>query len=167
MVNTIAILILVAAALTQQPTPVPKESSQFDFWVGTWNCSGESIGADGKATPTQAKNRITRDFDGHVLREEFTMGQFKGTSMSVYQPAAQQWRQTWVDNQGGYIVLTGKFANGKMVLQTLPFPKQPNAASRMTFENITKDSFDWNWEATTDGGKTWKLSWHLKYVRSR
>ena len=35
----------------------------------------------------------------------------------------------------------------------------------MVFHHITKDAFTWDWEGTTDGGKTWKLLWQLDYRR--
>ena len=31
---------------------------------------------------------------------------------------------------------------------------------------ITPDSFDWRYEATSDGGETWTVSWTLKYTRA-
>lgn len=155
-----------AFALTiTQATPVPPETKQFDFWIGKWKCEGESYGPDGKKTHTTATNTVRRTLDGHVVEENFEGAGMKGQSHSVYMPAGKKWRQTWVDNQGGYIALVGGFADGKMTLQTVANPANPNTASRMVFSNIQKDSFDWDWENTTDGGKTWKLNWHLHYTR--
>jgi len=37
--------------------------------------------------------------------------------------------------------------------------------TRMIFYNIKKDSFDWSWEASTDGGATWKSNWLIHYKR--
>jgi hypothetical protein len=153
-------------AVVQQGPKPPAEVKQFDFWVGSWKCSGESYDAAGKASHTEGKNTITRSFDGFVIQEDFHMLGFHGMSVSVFDPNAKLWRQTWVDNGGSYIALTGKFEDGKMTLQTLPRPKAPNSANRMIFSNIKKDSFDWDWEATTDGGKSWKLQWRLHYTRA-
>jgi hypothetical protein len=36
---------------------------------------------------------------------------------------------------------------------------------RMVFKNITPNSFDWSWEASKDGGKTWQVQWPIKYTR--
>ena len=148
-----------------QPSPTPDPAKALDFWIGNWTCSGESYDAAGKTTKTEATNRITRILDSKVVEENFKMGSFVGQSYSVYDPAAKLWRQTWVDNQGSYIALTGKSAAGKMILQTIPDPLHPKRASRMMFQNIKKDSFDWDWEASVDAGKTWKLSWRLHYTR--
>lgn len=159
-----AATVLAGAAVMQGSKP-PAETSQFDFWVGSWKCSGESYDASGKATHTDATNTIVKSFDGHVVQEDFHQGGYHGMSMSVYDPNAKLWRQTWVDNGGAYIALTGSFEKGKMTLQTLPRPNKPDSASRMVFSNIQKNSFDWNWESTTDGGKSWKLQWRLHYER--
>ena len=144
---------------------VTSPGQELDFWVGDWTCSGESYDAAGKTTQTQAKNTIKRSFDGHVIQENFTSPGLVGMSVSVYDPNNKLWRQTWVDNQGSYIALTGKVEDGNMTLTTLSRPKAPNAFSRMVFKNVKPDSFDWNWEGSQDGGKTWKLNWHLHYTR--
>lgn len=151
-------------SMVQTPAP-PAESRQFDFWIGEWTCTGESYDGNGKAQPTAAENTIRRTHDGHVIQEDFRMPGLQGLSVSVYDAKAGLWKQTWVDNQGGYIDLQGGFKDGRMVLQTLPKPKAPAAFNRMVFRDIAKDSFDWDWEASADGGKTWTLSWHLHYRR--
>ncbi|MBL8059941.1 MAG: DUF1579 family protein [Chthonomonas sp.] len=156
---------LVLSTIMAVAQPAPDPAKDFDFWIGEWKCAGDSYDAAGKATKTEATNRIAKILDSKVVEENFKMGSFIGRSYSTYDPTAKLWRQTWVDNQGSYIALTGKFEAGKMILQTIPNPLQPKVASRMVFENIKKESFDWNWESSTDEGKTWKLNWHLRYTR--
>jgi hypothetical protein len=140
----------------------PPESLQFDFWVGDWKCEGISYDAQGHQTKTTATNHVRRILKGNVIEEQFSSATLHGTSHSVFVPG-RGWRQTWVDDQGGYIALAGSFADGKMTLETLP--GGATKASRMVFESITPKSFDWRWEATTDGGKTWRLAWLLHYTR--
>jgi len=36
---------------------------------------------------------------------------------------------------------------------------------RMIFYEIKKDSFTWDWENSTDYGKTWSLQWRINYKR--
>jgi hypothetical protein len=110
---------------------------------------------------------------GCTLQENFTDPNIKylGKSWTVYNANYKMWQQTWVDNQGGYIALTGGKVGDSMVLTTAErtVPASVSATgkltSRMVFFNIKKDSFDWNWEASTDGGKTWKLNWYIQYRR--
>ena len=166
MIVTPAFALLLTITMTSlAQTALPPETHQFDFWIGKWKCSGESFDANGKSTRTEATNSIERTFDGHVIRENFKMRGLNGTSVSVFDPAAKLWRQTWVDDQGSYIALAGTCVEGKMTLQTLPRPDRPKAASRMVFSNVAADSFDWDWQSSRDAGATWTLVWHLHYVR--
>jgi len=157
----IAILSLLAAV---QQAALPPEAAQFDFWVGDWTCEGPLYGPQGE-TPTQGKNHIRKILGGRVVQEQFEGGKTHGMSVSSY-VQGHGWRQTWVDDQGGYIPLAGSFADGKMTLQTLALP-EAKAYNRMVYENITKDAFDWRWESTADAGKTWKLQWLLHYKRAK
>jgi hypothetical protein len=146
----------------QKTTPCSSpEASQFDFWIGTWNLTyNDSI---------HATNTIIKKAGGCVIEENFNdpSQSFAGQSWSVFVPATGKWHQTWVDNQGGYIVLTGEFKDNKMTLATEPKTLADGKIkiSRMIFYNITKNSFDWSWEGSEDGGKSWKVNWLIHYVR--
>jgi hypothetical protein len=89
----------------------------------------------------------------------------------VYNTNYKYWQQTWIDNQGGYIALTGGMVGDSLVLntaeKTVPSTISPSGKleNRMVYYNIKPDSFDWSWEASTDGGKTWKQNWLIHYKR--
>jgi hypothetical protein len=161
--------IALATLIAQMPAATPPEAKQFDFWIGTWEAESVTTGPDGKQTIQKGTNTIRKIMDGKVIHESFVMGSFKGESWSVYNPKAKRWQQTWVDNSAGYIPLTGTWDDSgkQMVLHTLTNPNHPDALNRMTFKNITKNGFDWDWEASQDGGKTYQMSWHLKYTRKK
>jgi hypothetical protein len=147
---------------TQRPCRSP-ESSQFDFWVGdwelTWNDTSKGI------------NSVKRVLDGCGIQENFSdpVNNFNGMSWSIYNPGTANWQQTWIDNQGGYIVLTGKFDKEEMILATKPVANTQGkmTISRMVFYNIKAGSFDWNWENSIDNGRTWKLNWKIHYKRKK
>ena len=145
----------------QKPCSAP-EASQFDFWVGEWDLySADTI---------TGHNSVYKVMDACTVQENFSNpAGYIGKSWSVYNPQSKQWQQTWVDNQGGYIPLTGKFEDGKMTLTT-PARKLPNGkeiTERMIYYNITRESFDWDWQATTDGGTIWNSNWKIHYVRKK
>ena len=166
-VFTLFILISMSGnSVAQSAAPKPctaAECSQFDFWIGEWDLTYNDT--------VKATNRITREMGGCVVHEHFNdpSNAFTGESWSVYNPATKKWQQTWVDNQGGYIVLTGAYQDGRMILTTeaVKMPDGTTKQSRMVFDNITPDSLDWDWEATTDEGKNWKNNWRIKYKRKR
>ena len=135
-------------------------AAQFDFWVGSWDLT-----SGGKPAGT---NTITREYDGAVIMERFVGSAetaLNGMSVSVFDKNTGKWRQTWVDNQGGYLDFVGEFADGKMILSRRTTLQGKDVVQRMVWFNITPDSFDWSWERSEDDGTTWKTVWPIHYTR--
>jgi hypothetical protein len=163
-----------AAAPAPAPPPPPctaPEFHQLDFWVGDWNLTHRARVARDKDewTDGTGTNSVRKILKGCVIEEHFEdkAGDFTGQSASVYDAAQHQWRQTWVDDSAGYLVLTGGFtggADGKMILQTAV---EKDATKRMVFHDIKPDSFEWDWESSKDGGKTWVTMWKIHYARRK
>lgn len=170
--RTLAIVCLMtvgASAQSQQPADsqaVPcsaPEASQFDFWVGAWDVTWADSG--------HGTNTITKPLGQCVIEEHFAdldTNSLKGMSVSVYDPRHKQWQQTWVDNQGGYMVFTGGFADGKMILsRKATRPDGKEVVQRMVWHDITADSLIWDWQASEDNGTTWKTNWQILYKRHK
>ena len=114
-------------------------------------------------------NSIKRILDGCVVQENFS-GQgtppFHGTSLSIYDLKPGKWKQTWVDNQGAYLDFVGEFKDGQMILQReATGPDGKAFLQRMVWKNIAANEFDWSWEASHDGGKSWQVQWPIHYKR--
>lgn len=155
-----------------QPSPPcsQPEHSAFDFWLGTWELSwpaeqmGGRPGERGSGT-----NRVERVLGGCVIEENFSVsdGSFRGHSVSVYDAGAGVWRQTWVDSSAGYIALTGRFENDRMILSTEPVKRDDQVVvSRMVFRDIEPGSLSWDWQGSRDGGESWTDLWNIEYLRS-
>jgi hypothetical protein len=151
---------------TNQKPCSAKEASEFDFWVGDWNLTWRDS--------LHGSNRIEKMFGNCTVHENFSDGRgYLGQSWSVYNANYKKWEQTWVDNQGGYIALTGGMVGDSMILTTSErnVPARISATgkiiSRMVFHNIKPDSFDWSWESSTDGGTMWKSNWFIHYSRKK
>jgi Protein of unknown function (DUF1579) len=142
------------------------EHHQFDFWIGAWDLTwpGQNGGEAGHGT-----NSIRSVLDGCVVEEDFNGGtsvHLRGTSVSTFDNRSHKWKQTWVDNEGGYLDFIGEFKDGQMVLQRQA--KQADGTTvlqRMVFKNITPTGFDWSWERSQDAGKTWQVLWPIHYQR--
>ncbi len=166
MLRILLALLLFAPLAHAQPAPCPSaEATHLDFWLGTWDLTWTADdGSDGHGV-----NTITRTLGDCVIREVFAGDDgFAGESVSVYNPRTEQWRQTWVDNQGGYLLFTGSpDADGTMELRTAPFtnPQGNEQVNRMIWLNVTDDSFDWHWQNSTDDGQTWNDLWVIRYAR--
>jgi hypothetical protein len=161
-------LLLATAALAQQKPCQSPEYRQFDFWIGEWEVSWPASPASGRQAGKGA-NRVESALGDCVVVENFDGSpgmQLRGMSVSTYDARSRQWKQTWVDNTGGYLDFTGRFQGGEMVLTrraTLPDGKP--ILQRMVWKNIRPDSFDWSWERSEDKGKTWQVLWPIHYVR--
>ena len=159
-------------ALTMQtshaaPAPAAQPADMFDFWLGDWHVHWKN--ADG--TTGKARNHVSRILDGHVIEEQFEQDPadpapvLKGRSLSVRDPAGL-WHQAWADNQGGFFALTASADGDRRLFSTaLTAVGDQVKGQRMVFRDIARDVFTWDWEGTTDGGKTWKLLWQLNYRR--
>jgi hypothetical protein len=156
------------AQATSKPEPTPCEAleqKQFDFWIGEWDLTwpGEKPGEVGHGT-----NSIRRIMDGCIVQENFSGGEsmhLRGTSVSVFDINSGRWKQTWVDNEGGYLDFVGDFKNGHMILQRETIRNGAKILQRMVWKNISSNEMDWSWEASSDGGKTWQVNWPIHYKR--
>ena len=154
---------------TPQAPPNPcaaAQQKQMDFWMGEWDATwpGQKAGEVGHGT-----NSITRILDGCVVQENFSgesSPPLRGVSVSIFDTSAGKWKQTWVDNQGAYLDFVGEFKDGQMILQRETIGKNgAKAMQRMVWKNIAANEFDWSWEASKDGGKTWQVQWPIHYKR--
>jgi hypothetical protein len=144
------------------------EQRQLDFWVGEWDLTwpGNNPGEMQHGT-----NSIRRVLENCVVEENFSGGtdmHLRGKSVSLFDTRAGKWKQTWVDNEGGYLDFVGEFKDGQMILgRETTRPDGTRVLQRMVFKNIGADQFDWSWEASKDGGKTWQVQWPIHYKRRK
>lgn len=144
--------------------------TQFDFWVGEWELTWPAEQTGG--TPggrSSGTNRVERVLGGCVIEERFSTsdGSFRGRSLSVHDERSGLWRQTWVDSSGAYLAFTGRLEDGRMVLKTEPIEREGEVVvNRMVFRDIEKNSLDWTWQGSRDGGDTWTDLWNIEYKRT-
>ncbi len=161
---------LTALAQTAAAPPPCKEAEQhqLDFWVGEWNLSwpGQKGGE-----VQHGSNSIQRVMDGCVVEENFSGGDamhLRGHSVSMFDGHAGTWKQTWVDNEGSYLDFEGGVKDGEMSFwREVKRHDGSMATQRMVWRNVTADSFDWSWESSFDGGKTWQVVWPIHYQRKK
>lgn len=169
----ILLLLLLPAPLAvgQQSTQTPPdpcaapEQQQLSFWVGEWDLTwpGTEAGKVGHGT-----NSIKRILDGCVIMESFSGADamhLRGTSVSIFDANAGKWKQTWVDNEGGYLDFVGEYKKGQMILERQATRNGTTILQRMVWKNITPNELDWSWEASHDGGKSWQVQWPIHYKR--
>ncbi len=155
------------AASAPNPCTIPQQK-QLEFWVGEWNLNwpGQTAG-----TTDHGTNTIKRIMDGCVVQENFSGGDsmpLRGTSVSTFDARSGHWKQTWVDNEGGYLDFVGDFKDGQMILQREAIGNNgAHILQRMVWKNITPNELDWSWESSKDGGATWQVNWPIHYKRKK
>ena len=173
MTLVVCLLCLGSVVINAQQGPSAPPSScaepqqkQLEFWVGDWDLTWpqQTKGDIGHGT-----NSIRRVLETCVVEENFSGGEamhLRGMSVSIFDARAGKWKQTWVDNEGGYLDFVGEFKDGQMILwRDAVRPDGTKVKQRMVFKNISRNEFDWSWEASKDGGKTWEVQWPIHYKR--
>ena len=100
------------AAIERPPPPCQTEAHRaFDFWLGEWEVT----------TPARpewkAINRITVGNGGCSIHESYeTPSGYKGSSVNFYDATKKLWHQSWIDNQGNPLYLSGNPDGTRMVL---------------------------------------------------
>lgn len=150
-------------------------ATDFDFWVGDW------VVFDWDTGVVQGIDRVTKANNGCVLMQDWSQMtdrfrapdadfRYGGVSMSSVLVDGR-WRQTWVGNYGGTIVMTGSLDDeGRMVLESEP----QTAQNGQTFYRR------WHWRKFGDGAlRSWgeiriqdedgdwgepTIAWNLRYV---
>ena len=64
-----------------------------------------------------------------------------------------------------FLDFTGKFEDGQMTLVRDAIVHGEACRQRMVWYDIQEDRFNWNWERSDDGGKTWRVLWQIRYTR--
>lgn len=137
---------------------LPAEASEFDFFVGTWR-----VGAN-------ATDKVKKFGKGLAILETYKVaGGGGGWSVTVFDATTKTWTQTWQTTSGNYTQFTGKKEGDDIVLVGKVRHPQSGAVGlmRLSFVNITRNSFEQKYDLSTDGGKTWSNSSRIPFTRMR
>ena len=158
------LLLFVAPTILAEERPIPctaEAYGQFNFWLGNWT----SYDKDGKK---QGDNSITSIMGGCTLQENWTGrgGQYQGTSYNFYDRVSGKWYQTWVDNQGGHLFLSGSFDGTSMQLSGSQNTGKETVVNRITWTPLEDGRVRQHWEVSKDDGQTWSTAFDGYYQRN-
>jgi uncharacterized protein DUF1579 len=153
------------AAAAAAPAPskacAAPEYRQFDFWIGDWDLAVHARSAPTSDQWGEARGHqhVEAILGGCAIAEHFTADgpqtPWAGASYSSWQPALSQWRQTWVDDSGGYLAFRGGLEHGAMTLYGEPREAGGKRFQmRMVFRDVTADSLRWEWQRSDDDWAT-------------
>jgi hypothetical protein len=158
----------VVARLTPCSGP---QHAEFDFWLGDWevrSAAGQLLG----------RNRISKRHGGCVVLEEWeSAGGGSGSSFNLYDAATRQWHQFWVDGSGtnwlssekdgSPATLRGGIRDGAMVMTSHPDTLPSIGLARATWRPSPDGGVRQTFESSTDGGRTWTVSFDGFYVKTK
>lgn len=138
---------------TDKPCPCCSEKyRQFDFWIGDWittTTNGDTAGF----------NRVVVLEDQCILQENWSSATspYTGSSYNYYDPQDDQWHQTWVDNQGQSLRLSGNRIDNNMVLKSKAMKDQQGnpVFHRITWTANADGTVRQHWESSQDGESNW------------
>ena len=149
----------------------PEQMKQVAGMVGNYEVTGKykmDPASDWIEFTGTAEYSMT--LDGAALMMHFhseMMGMpFAGMGVLCYSREYKQWQNMWIDNMGGAMsIYTGDMKDGKMVLTGTEKWQGQEYQAKTTTSNMTDKGFDWNYEISTDGGKTYVPSMEMHYTK--
>ena len=140
------------------------EYRQLDFWLGDW----DTFEVVGDTTTSIARARVDLIAGGCAVHElyEQTDGLI-GDSILSFDPVRKVWQQTWVNNGGGLMVLTGAFKDGAVTLEGEAHTGSgKNLPHRITWKaegsGVRETAV-----MSKDGGKTWEPALDVLFKKRR
>lgn len=164
----VAAVCLFPPALAAQQGPPPgcttSEYRQFDYWVGDWEVT-DSAGAVPYGT-----NNVTLEEASCVVHEHWAGARGgTGQSFNYFDPRRRVWQQDWVaSSAGSSLHLVGHLEGNTMTLEAdVPAPSGPAVHHRVEWIPQPDGRVRQYWRTTTDGGKTWAVSFDGYYRKRR
>ena len=132
------------------------EYHQLDFWVGRWDVYGPK----GK----KVGHSLIEKVYGCGIRENWMpFSNQVGGSLSTYVPGEKHWEQFWIDSSGSRATFSGGWNGSAMVIQG----EWGGPIVRMSYSKSADGSVRQFGEQSTDGGKTWAVSFDFIYRPSK
>jgi hypothetical protein len=166
----------VAADTAESSAPAQRDGAHdFDFNIGTWHTHIRRIldPLAGKADALELDGTVTvrKVWGGRAQLEEIEAdgpnGHWEGLTLFLYNPAAHQWSQTFVDSKMGELNPSsiGSFSNGRGELIAQDTFKGRTVLVRGVWSDIKPDSHHFEESYSQDGGKTWAAAFIASLTR--
>lgn len=133
---------------------------QFDFWQGSWKVSNSS-------NKQISDSKVTLINNGCGLLEEYsTPSGYVGKSLNIFDRQTGKWHQTWIDNTGLLLQLTGEFRNNKMEMFGETLSADGNKVlNKISWQLLADGRVNQVWQSSKDKGKTWQQLFDGYYTK--
>jgi hypothetical protein len=135
------------------------EHHELDFWIGEWTVYNTADNVE------YGSSRIVPVMDGCGSQENYASpaapgGAYFGTSYSGFDRRDKRWHQMYIDVNGNVTWYSGAL-NGKNM--ELTAPGKPGSVQKMVYKPLPDGSVEQVGTLSTDGGKSWQLSYDYTY----
>jgi hypothetical protein len=166
-----------ASAQSNVAKPVntmPSEAEGFTFLDGEWRVHNrklkEPLSGREEWQEFETKAKFFTLLDGLVSVEELrdAKGAPFGSAMRTFDRTKRTWSDAWVSARDGVLQLPshGRFENGVGIWETPDeFNDQPILA-RGVWKRVSKNEVIWEQLFSRDKGKTWELTWKMRFERT-
>ncbi len=162
--TTDARLDMVMALKAMGPHPSLGDQAQvFGRFVGTWDGEYTEYSKDGGVTRSSGEWIFGWVMDGRAIQDLFVIHpsaqrseRYMGSTLRCFDPKSQTWSVTFIDPENAAVeTLTGGAVGDDRIV--LLSQNTDGKVSRWSFLDIRPDSWVFRDEASSDGGKTWRL----------
>ncbi len=131
-----------------------------DFWVGDWVVSVTG------ANLFNNTSHIVKQLRGFSISENWTDSTGReGKSFFYFDRFAHEWRQSWIDDTGWIVEKIGKPEKDGIKLAGTSYVNGQPVMAKEELLRINENQVRQVLHNSTDGGKTWKLTTDLTYIR--
>jgi hypothetical protein len=150
------------------------DNNNFDFLVGTWTSTQrrrrEVLAGCDEWYEFPATLRCWSVFGGrgNVDEADFPTLGFSGVTLRVYDPDTDLWSLYWVNSRTGLALPpnVGRFdSSGEGVFLCDDVYQGREIVCRYRWYDIAPDSARWEQAFSVDGGATWEVNWHMRWLR--
>jgi hypothetical protein len=140
-----------------------EQAKVFDRLVGVWDGEYTEYSREGKETRSSGEWLFGWVMDGRAMQGLFIIDpsavrkeRYFGTTLSYFDSKPGTWSMTLVDPENGAVeTLTGGSVGDDRVV--LLGQDTDGKESRWSFDHVRPDSWVFRDEASSDGGKTWRI----------
>ena len=155
---------MVAVLQATGPHPTLGEQAKvFGRFVGRWDGEYIEYSKDGKRTHSSGEWIFGWVMDGRAIQDLFIIHpsaerkeRYIGTTLRFFDPKSGTWSVTFIDPENGAVetLKGGAVGDDRIVLLS---KDTQGSVSRWSFDDMRPDSWVFRDEASSDGGKTWRL----------
>jgi tetratricopeptide (TPR) repeat protein len=148
------------------PCKTRPRARDFDFWVGEWEVFNNNY------PNHRVGSSVIQNVAGEcTILENWQAynSPFSGKSQNWYDPNTGKWTQLWIGSGGGHVYFTdGEYRDGAMRFKSKQtMPNGTEQTGNFIFYNLGPDKVRQYYEVSTDGGKTFQVSYDFIYIRKK